>query len=72
MHSGTSLRMVPSYEIPLDRLTCPGAAVSVTNKAAGDAIDISDLDWSGVKIRPDDIVALHTGWSRCRFYFGIP
>ena len=52
------------HEIPLDRLTGPGVVLSVTNKAAGETVEIADLERSGVKIRPGDIVALHTGWSR--------
>jgi kynurenine formamidase len=52
------------HEIPLDRLTGPGVVVSVTDKVAGDTIEIADLERSGVEIRGGDIVALHTGWSR--------
>jgi kynurenine formamidase len=52
------------HEIPLDRLTGPGVVLSVTNKAAGETIEIADLERPGIAIRPGDIVALHTGWSR--------
>jgi kynurenine formamidase len=52
------------HEIPLDRLTGPGVVVSIMNKAAGDTIEIEDLERSSVEIRRGDIVALHTGWSR--------
>lgn len=52
------------HEIPLDRLTGPGVVVSIIDKAAGDTIEIADLERSDVEIRPGDIVALHTGWSR--------
>jgi kynurenine formamidase len=52
------------HEIPLDRLTGPGVVVSIMNKAAGDTIDIEDLERSSVEIRRGDIVALHTGWAR--------
>jgi kynurenine formamidase len=52
------------HEIPLDRLTGPGVVLSVTNKAAGETVEIADLERPGVEIRPGDIVALHTGWSR--------
>ena len=50
------------HEIPLDRLAGEGVVVSVKNKVAGQAIEIDDLEASGVEIRPGDIVALHTGW----------
>jgi kynurenine formamidase len=52
------------HEIPLERLTGPGVVVSITKKAAGDTIEIADLERPGVEIRQGDIVALHTGWSR--------
>jgi kynurenine formamidase len=53
------------HEIPLDRLSGAGVVVSVTKKAAGQAIEPDDLERAAAEIRPGDIVALHTGWSDC-------
>jgi kynurenine formamidase len=54
----------PAFQdIPLERLSGPGVVVSVTGKAAGETIEPDDLARAQAKIRPGDIVALHTGWS---------
>lgn len=56
------------HEIPLERLHGRGVVWRIAKEDYG-VIDVADLEQARPRVRPGDIVAIDTGWSR---YFGDP
>lgn len=56
------------HEIPLERLHGPGVVWRIEKDDYG-VIDVADLERARPRLRPGDIVAISTGWSR---HFGQP
>jgi kynurenine formamidase len=60
-------------ELSLEQFFAPGVVLDMTHKADGDAVDVDDvraaLDAAGHRLRPGDIVLVHSGRDA---YYGRP